>query len=101
MGSLEHAMADFETKAADSLRQLEESMFAARREGAAQKESFRVSGLEAEKGMLRQAANAAGEKMSRAREDMEQKFVAARQTLDKEIAGFSTELAQKILGRNV
>jgi len=101
MASLEHAMTDFEMKAVGSLRRLEDGMVAAKREGAAEKEGIRLSGLEQEKGMLRKAANEAGDRMSQAREDMEKKLVAARQSLEREIAGFSTELAQKILGRNV
>jgi F-type H+-transporting ATPase subunit b len=101
MESLEHATLDFETKAADRLHQLEEGIAGVRREGAAQKESVRVSGLEEERSMLREAANAAGDKMSQARGDIEKKLVAARQSLENEIAGFSRELAQKILGRSV
>ena len=85
MDSLERATSDFETKAADHLRELEESMAGARREGAAQKESIRVSGLEQEKGMLRDAANRAGDKMSEAREDMEDRLAAARRSLENEI----------------
>jgi F-type H+-transporting ATPase subunit b len=73
----------------------------ARREGAAQKESIRVSGVEQERGILRKAANAAGDKMSQARGDIEKELIAARQSLEDEVAGFSKELAQKILGRSV
>jgi F-type H+-transporting ATPase subunit b len=101
MDSFENATSSFETKAADCLNQLEESMVVARREGAAQKESIRLSGLEQERGILRNAAGAAGDKMSHARGDLEKKLIAARQSLENEVAGFSRELAQKILGRSV
>jgi F-type H+-transporting ATPase subunit b len=101
MDSLEHDTSSFETKAADCLHQLEESVAGARREGAAQKESIRVSGVEQERGILRKAANAAGDKMSQARGDIEKELIAARQSLEDEVAGFSKELAQKILGRSV
>jgi F0F1-type ATP synthase membrane subunit b/b' len=51
--------------------------------------------------MVREATNKAGDTINQARKEIEQKLVAARQSLENELAAFSRDLAEKILGRNV
>lgn len=101
MESLEGKINDLEDEAAERAYDLEESMAGARREGSAQKENIRHAGLEAEKGMVRDATAKAGDKIDQARSEIDQKLTAARQALENELAMFSKELAEKILGRSV
>jgi len=101
MESLEEKINDLEDEAAERAYDLEESVAGARREGSAQKENIRHAGLEAEKGMVRDATAKAGDKIDQARSEIDQKLIAARQALENELAMFSKELAEKILGRSV
>jgi F-type H+-transporting ATPase subunit b len=101
MESLEAGISNLEGKAAEHSHLLEESMALVRREGSEQKENIRHAGLEEEKGMMRDASARAGDKINEARKQMEDKINAARQALQREVATFSKELAEKILGRSV
>jgi F-type H+-transporting ATPase subunit b len=101
MESLDHRITDLEDRAAGYSHELDESMIRARREGSEEKESIRHACLEEEKGMTREATGKAGDKIEEARKEIEQKLIAARQSLENEVAAFSRELAEKILGRSV
>ena len=101
MEALEGGIDDLEDRAADLSYDLEENLTGAKREGLELKESIRHLGVEEERGMMEQAANAAGDMITRAREDIERKLAATRQSLGNELASFSKDLAEKLLGRSV
>jgi F-type H+-transporting ATPase subunit b len=101
MESLEDGIENLEDQAADLSYDLEENFAGARREGSELKESIRHLGIEEERGMVQEAANTAGDMINQAREEMERKLAAVRQSLENELEVFSRELAGKLLGRSV
>ncbi|MBW2143299.1 MAG: hypothetical protein JRG75_02740, partial [Deltaproteobacteria bacterium] len=80
---------------------IEESKVQARNEGAAEKDSLKGQGLEKERGILQDASSAAEGKIGTARKDTEAKIVEVRKSLEDQVAAFSNELAEKILGRSI
>jgi len=101
METLESGIESFEDRAEDLSEDLEENLVVAKREGLELKESIRHLGIKEEKGLVEEATNAAGDKISQAREEMERKLAEVRRTLEDELSIFSRELAQKLLGRPV
>ena len=98
---LQHSVSELEGNANRFAAELEESQAAARKAGHQEKESLKSKSLEEEKTLLKEAALASGERMGRARTEMEKKLLEARGALEKELNLFSKELAEKILGRSV
>jgi F-type H+-transporting ATPase subunit b len=76
-------------------------MILARKEGHKEKENFKGQGLEAEKGILQKASSSAEEKIGNAKQEIENKIVDVRKALEDQVASFSGELAEKILGRSI
>ncbi|MFH1122720.1 MAG: hypothetical protein V1758_03570 [Pseudomonadota bacterium] len=99
--TFEGMIADFQNKAAQYAKELEESAAAANKEGIREKETLRSDGLDGEKGMLREAMSSATEKIDQARKDIDNKVTEARQSLETQLDAFSKELAEKILRRTV
>ena len=99
--TFEGMIADFQNKAAQYAKELEESAAAANKEGIREKETLRSDGLDGEKGMLREAMSSATEKIDQARKDIDNKVIEARQSLETQLGAFSKELAEKILRRTV
>lgn len=99
--TFEGMIADFQNKAAQYAKELEESAAAANKEGIREKETLRSDGLDGEKGMLREAMSSATEKIDQARKDIDNKVIEARQSLETQLDAFSKELAEKILRRTV
>ena len=99
--SLENGISDFQNRAQDAEKGVEVGRVEARKEGFAQKESLKDEGLEQEKGILQEAGAAVEAKLDAAKKEMEAKMADVRQALDDQIAGFSGELAEKILGRSI
>jgi F-type H+-transporting ATPase subunit b len=101
MNGLSQGAAELEEKALAQARGLEESNGSARREGFKEKESLRSEGMEAEKRMYQEATAVAGGKIEEARKGMVERVQEIRRELEREIGTFSSELAEKILGRRV
>jgi F-type H+-transporting ATPase subunit b len=80
---------------------VEKGRIEARKEGFAGKEALKGEGIKKEKEILQTAGEAVENKLEAAKRDMEAGLTEARKALDKEIAGFSRELATKIVGRNI
>lgn len=80
---------------------VEKGRIEARKEGFAGKEALKGEGIKKEKEILQAAGEAVENKLEAAKRDMEARLTEARKALDKEIAGFSRELATKIVGRNI
>lgn len=98
---LAHTATDLEEKGLAQEKGLDESAAAARREGFREKESLRAEAMEAEKKMYQDATAAAGGKMEEARKKVVERVQEIRLELEKEMGTFSSELAEKILGRRL
>ena len=81
--------------------ELEESTAGARKDGFKEKEDRKNQGRAEESRMVQDTIDAVGEKISKAKEDIEQNMAELRQSLEKEVALFSQELAEKVLGRSI
>ena len=99
--SLEGSIEDFLSRAGQNEKSIEDELVLARKEGYMEKEGLRGQGLEAEKALLQKAGAEAEEKIRNAREEMEKKMIDVQKTLQDQVAAFSEELAEKILGRGV
>ena len=101
MTALKQRIEDFLKKFGRHEKDLKENMVEARKEGYQEKEGLKSAGLEQEKTMLQEATSSAEEKIAVAKEEIQQKAADARQSLETEVAAFSKELAEKILGRSI
>ena len=73
----------------------------ARKEGFEQKNLFKLEGQEEEKRLLLQANQKIEAELTQNRQKIAQQVEEARNKLSGEIASFSQEIAQKILGRKI
>ena len=101
MASRQKMIDDYQGRVKDNEDAIESGMVSARKEGYQEKESLKVLGQEEEKGVLQEAGAAVERKLTVAKQEIEVKVAAARETLESEISDFSNELAEKILGRSV
>ena len=101
MKSRRNSVEEYRSKAEKDQKGIEEGLIAARKEGFAEKESFKSQGLEEEKGILREAGSSVEQKLDAAKKELESKLIDVRKTLEGDIRMFSSELAEKILGRSV
>jgi F-type H+-transporting ATPase subunit b len=101
MNSRQKTIDDYQGRAEQSEKDIEEGKVQARKEGYAAKETLKTQGMEEEKGILQEAGAGVEQKLDAAKKEIETKIAAAREMLEGQIAGFSEELAQKILGRSI
>ena len=101
MSSRQKTIDDYLDRAEMSEKGIEEGKVQARKEGYTSKEALKAQGLEEEKGILQEAGAGVEKKLGAAKKEIEAKIEAARETLEGQIASFSDELAQKILGRSI
>ena len=101
MNSRRKTIDDYQGRAEQGEKDIEEGKVRARKEGYTVKETLKSQGLEEEKGILQEAGAAVEQKLDAAKKEIETKVAAAREALEGQIAGFSEELAQKILGRSI
>jgi len=101
MDSRRKTIEDYQGRAEKSEKDIEEGKVQARKEGYLAKETLKGQGLEEEKGILQEAGAAVEQKLDAAKKEIEEKVAAARAALEGQLAGFSQELAQKILGRSI
>lgn len=73
----------------------------ARKAGFEQKNIFKLKGQEAEKKLFQEANLKAEAELSLNRQKVAQQVEEARKKLSGEVANFSQEIAQKILGRTI
>ena len=100
-GSLKGSIEDYQARAEKSEKGVEEGKIQARKEGVSEKDSIKGQGLEKEQNILQEALRASEEKIGIARKDMDAKMDDVRKALEDQVAAFSNELAEKILGRSV
>lgn len=101
VNSLQETIDDFRNRSGHCAKKLEENLVGARSEGYKEKENLKNTGLDEEKGMLQEATTRAEEQIGKAKEEIARSVVDARQSLENEVAVFSKELAEKILGRSI
>ena len=99
--SLQKAIEDYQSRCEQNEKNIEDGMVLARKDGFAEKEKFKGAGLEEEKVVLQGANSSVEEKLGKAKSEMEMKMADVRKALEDQVAGFSTELAEKILGRSI
>ncbi len=101
MDAFQKKIQDFEGRFAGYTEKLHAGSVEARKEGLKAKEDLKKSGQEEEKQALREAASKASGKIGEARKEMEEKLRGVRLSLENEMAVFSKELAEKVLGRSL
>lgn len=99
--SLVGSIEDYQNRSAQDENSIQEGMILARKEGYKEKENLKGQGLDAEKTLLQKANSSAEEKIGKAKKELEQRTVDVRKALDDQVASFSEELAEKILGRSI
>ncbi len=73
----------------------------ARRDGFQKKDEIKEKGLNEEKTILAQAAGEAEAEIQKVRDRIKDEISSARETLKEDLAVFSAEVAQKVLGRSL
>jgi len=81
--------------------ELQKNISEIRKNGIKEKEALKSEGIGAEQKMLNDTYSVVEDKINRARADFEEKRIKARDSLQDEIKGFSTDLAEKFLGRGI
>ena len=100
-GSLENAIKDYLEQAEQREKGIVDGTAIARKEGHTEKESLKKEGLEVEKDILNEAGASVEDRILIARKEMEKKIADAHIALEDQIASFSREVSEKILGRNI
>jgi len=101
MGSLEQAIESAEKKSNENEEGVHENRLLARKDGYQTKEALKLEGLAEEKTILRASGSQVEEKISGAKVEIDGQTAAVRKALEEQVAVFSKELAEKILGRSV
>jgi F-type H+-transporting ATPase subunit b len=101
MDTFQNLIQGFESKFTTYSKKIQEGTAEARKEGLKEKESLKKTGTDEEKQMLREASAKASGRMGEARKEIEEKVKGVRLSLEKEMALFSKELAEKVLGRSL
>lgn len=101
INSLEGTIEGYQNRSDQDEKGIEEGTILARKEGHKEKENLKGQGLELEKGVLQKANSSAEEKIGNAKQEIENKITDVRKALEDQVASFSEELAEKILGRSI
>lgn len=99
--SLEKSIEDYLTWCEQSEKDVEERIIQARKEGSKEKSIVKDIAIEEENRILQEAGFLVEKKVGDARKEIDLKIEEISKALGNQIAGFSTELAEKILGRSV
>ena len=101
MYSLQGVVDEFQKKIMQQEAEVEESAVLARKEGYQERERLKSQGLGEEKRILQEASSSAEEKVGQAKREIDAKLAEVKKTLEEQVSLFSSELAEKILGRSV
>ncbi|MFO7737699.1 MAG: hypothetical protein R6V46_04445 [Desulfatiglandaceae bacterium] len=99
--ALEGTIESYQNLSSENEKGIEAGLARIRKEGSSKKEMLKGQGVVAEKEMLQEAFASADSKMDQAKEEIENRMTEVRKALDQQVAVFSEELAEKILGRSV
>jgi F-type H+-transporting ATPase subunit b len=97
----EETISDLLERSSRVAEELEQNTAAARKDGFKEKEDSKNEGRQEEAKMVQNAVDSVSEKIAKAREETERNMAGLRQSLEKEVSLFSSELAEKILGRSI
>ena len=101
MNSRQKTIDDYQEQAEKNEKGIEEGVVQARKEGYTEKEALKTQGLEGDREILQEAGGGVEQKLNAAKKEIASKIAVARETLEGQVANFSDELAQKILGRSI
>ncbi|MBW1935341.1 MAG: hypothetical protein JRI79_02245 [Deltaproteobacteria bacterium] len=101
MDGIQNQIGTLQSKSEQVAKEIEENVVGATKEGLREKETLKSSGYEYERGMLAEASSQAAQKIDQARKEIMESVLNARHSLERELADFSKELAEKILGRSI
>jgi F-type H+-transporting ATPase subunit b len=101
MSTSEETISDLQDRSSRLAEELEQNTVSARKDGFKEKEDRKSEGREEEAKLVQGTINSVGEKIAKAKGDIEHDMVGLRQTLEKEVSLFSKELAEKVLGRSI
>jgi len=82
-------------------KSIEEKIVLARKEGFTEKENLKNEALEEENSIFNKAGAVIEDKKDQIQKEMEAKMADIRKVLEAEVAGFTNEIAEKILGRSI
>lgn len=99
--SLQKTIEDYHDRSQRNERGIEEGVIQARKEGFEEKERLKGQAHEEEKVILQGAGSSVEEKKEKANSELGSKMADVRKILEGQVAGFSQELAEKILGRSI
>jgi F-type H+-transporting ATPase subunit b len=99
--SLKKTIEDYHNRSEKNERGIEEGVVQARKEGFEEKENLRGQALKQENEILQEAGSSVEEKKEKADRELYGRIADVRKILEEQVAGFSQELAEKILGRNI
>lgn len=101
MGSLEQAVSDYLERSNRNEKAIQESIVEARKEGFTAKEALKGEAHKEELGILQEASGAVSRKMTAAKTDLDAKMENMRAELQAQVAAFSKDMAEKVLGRTL
>ncbi len=101
MRTSEETIEDLTDKSSQLNEELGQNTSAARKDGFKEKEDRKNEGRDEEAKMVQQTIDSVGEKITKAKGDIENNMAGLRQSLEKEVSLFSQELAEKVLGRSI
>jgi F-type H+-transporting ATPase subunit b len=99
--SLQKTIEDYHDRSERNERGIKEGVVQARKEGFEEKESLKGQALEEEKAILKEVGSSVEEKKEKANRELGSKIADVRKILEEQVAGFSQELAAKIMGRSI
>ncbi|MEW6264446.1 MAG: ATP synthase F0 subunit B [Thermodesulfobacteriota bacterium] len=98
---LEFEIGSLNERAEQRVKEIDVRLSEAKREGFTQKDGLKGRGLEEEKKIIGEASGRADQDIQKIKELIVKDVAAARASLQAELAVFSKELAQKVLGRSL
>ena len=101
ISGLEKSLEDLEELYGLKEKNIEEKMVLARKEGFTAKEKLKSEATEEENSIFKKASSAIEDKKEQIHKEMESKMADIRKALEAELAGFTNEIAEKILGRSI
>jgi F-type H+-transporting ATPase subunit b len=101
MSSAEDQAQTLTQKAAQNSNELEANISDTRKQGVRERDVLKSEGDEEEQKVLKETYSIAQDKIDAARKELEAASLSARDSLQAEIKGFSTNLVEKLLGRGI
>jgi F-type H+-transporting ATPase subunit b len=101
MSSTEGLTQSLTQKAAQDSNELEANISDTRKQGVKERDVLKSEGDEEEQKMLKETYSLVQNKIDAARRELEEARLKARDSLQAEVRGFSSNLVEKLLGRGI